>query len=337
MTSNKLFCFLQDFSGHSDLYNSETNDILSLTVPGLEAALLSLRNTAKWKLCNAWFFELFDFAELLDMINASVKVSEDVCGVLPQLMQYCLPSSLGILSICDLLRRRQLPQFLHSTLLQQLRSSLESRHPPSILFPGNRQSFLQFTVSNLVCPYAYTVNIWLYLEPCKVTVQTKPITLFQCRSPMGGIACTILPLKDVQTNDKSKNSDGRAARKQNFRIIFQTMSMIDDGAPDVTETSSITSLPIGVWTHLAFVHREPQTDSSSSSSIRPTMTMWLDGRKYCSIGSKYPFSSIVPESLWVVGQGFDGRIANLSLTPEVLIVFSLFYVSRFSPVWLCRN
>lgn len=282
-SSNKLLQCLLATAGN-DQESDEISSFLAFDERKFHMLLFALKEKITDK---SNFFDLSELAELMNLIDSSEPSQYELLSLLPNLMQFCLPSSLGILQICDILRKIQVSDSVRSAVLDQFKESVVDCSPRYLTFPGNRESFVQYSVNGLPCPNAYTINAWVYLEPplyghsnAPTSGKASQATLFKCRSPLGGIDCILMPklhnnssgessfshsmdsnfhsMDLLQTEEKLQELDEPI--QQEFLITIRSMNFDSQtGTPDVFECTSTSTFTYNTWYLLTFVHQQHRT------------------------------------------------------------------------------
>ena len=177
----------------------------------------------------------------------------------------------------------------HADVMQTIRSSLRQDGPPHVIFPGQKDSFVQLA-AEYPCPRAYTLCLWLMID--ESVTATSSFLLCRCRCPTGGL--------DIQLSDRQP--DGR------WTVTMKGSSVEEGSASnDRTEAKGSAYITTGRWHLLSIRH----------SYVRCSKISFIvDGHMEFENEVMYPFHISPVESQWVFGLGFRGLISSVSLYGE---------------------
>lgn len=227
-------------------------------------------------------------------INEIVLKSDSIC----KLCNSLLFSSPG---------NNRIPIANHKVILNALTRRLQSDDPPYVSFEGTKESLLQLSALTLCCPKAYTVALWINIDP---DAQSKGFLLFRCRCSTGGI--------DAMVTDRQGSS------KWLITLRSHTGNYNASTEKDETRNLHINLVP-KQWHLLCIHHAAPAsilgvaklsvsidgvdilTDPNSESN---------ENRESCC-ALLYPFQS-QSESNWKLAVGFKGKIASFGMYCEFL-------------------
>eukprot|EP00981_Chlorochromonas_danica_P010525 scaffold3255_cov191-Ochromonas_danica.AAC.12 len=179
--------------------------------------------------------------------------------------------------------RQRLPLIFHPALLKELATRILIDDPPHILFPGEKDSFLQISPIVWQCTTGYTLAIWIKIP---TTTSAKGFELFRCRNP------------HLTIDANMSYSPDEAA----FAIRIVTSSE-KSGRDEVRGKILMTT---DAWHLLTIKHSNPK-DSVG------LMTVVVDGITALENQLNYPSAMLVSsESHWTFGIGFYGLIANIA-------------------------
>ena len=179
----------------------------------------------------------------------------------------------------------------HARMLEMIRYGLVHDNPAHIVFPGQKDSFIQMS-AEFTCPRAFTVCMWLKIDE---DTSMKGFLLCRCRSPTGGLDVI---LSERQTDGKWLVTIEGSADGPNF-----------SSAASNFEVKGSAYISHGKW-HLLSVRHQ-------SGYVRgPKVSFVVDGNLEFENELPYPFLNSTVESQWLFGLRFKGLLASASLYPE---------------------
>ena len=227
--------------------------------------------------------EKLELNDFLEHIQSSGKMIDS--DALQEVFEGSKPSTKGLTKLLSILRNENAAQS-HSRIFDMLKATIMQESPPAIHFPGDPKSYVQLPSINLSgCQEAFTLSLWMRLEG----VQVKT-SLFRCRSPQGGIECT---LSEYQPDGRCK----------------VTMQVYTDSARNGHQNEQIHGtifLSSNAWHLVTF-------SQSTQNGVLSIFKCYVDSNLEMEHELSYPFQLSPPESLWSFGAGLRGQIASMVL------------------------
>ena len=177
-----------------------------------------------------------------------------------------------------------------TTLEEELR---RRSSPESIIFPGDKDSFIQASISGVSFPRIYTISLWIKLEESS---SARGFLLFRCRSPGGGI--------DVILSDRTSEGEWTITIR-----TFQENGM--SGLSKKHEVRGKIKLKADQWQLLTLQQFDSETDPNK-------VLFHIDGNLELEDRLPYPFlaqENAVQDqgSQWVFGLGMKGSLSSVTM------------------------
>lgn len=239
---------------------------------------------------DCWTAMCYEISRITDESVQRITLTDVV-----HLMPYFQPTEKSICQLFDWLRAScrswgrdraaaVLPPELHVLVLEQLGQCLQGDNPSHILFPGEKDSFLE--VSSIPWSFrgGFTLAIWIKVPTC---IPNKGFELFRCKSPLLSIEATLL----------ANSEDG----VYSVRIVSSSEKRGRD------EIRGKVVIPVGGW-HLLTVKY-----LGGNSLTANTIGISIDGSVEMEGKFMYPVVSQSLETLWTFGISFAGQMSSITL------------------------
>lgn len=191
-----------------------------------------------------------------------------------------------------------------SYLLSKILLCIMNDDPSHIVFPGEKDSYIQVASIPWNCKSGYTVGIWLKIPSSS---NNKSFEIFRCRSPQMSI--------DVSLS--SLDEEGMYS----IRVITNSEKQGRD------ELRGKVFVSLGTWHYLAVKHNPGSVTNESVSVVNVV----LDGKIEIEGKLAYPVVGSSNETLWTFGIFFTGMIASATLYEMDLSENMLHFIYDLGP------
>lgn len=193
-----------------------------------------------------------------------------------------------------------IPVEYHTSILEAINNCLVHDDPAHIVFPGDKDSFLQVSSIPWTFQKGYTLAMWLKIPTHQVS---KGFELFRCRSPtmkmdgtvLGQVEEGIYAIKVVMNCEKKGRDEARG------KIV----------------------LSAGIW-HLITV-----THCVIEETDRVIIT--VDGHLEIENELAFPVVPNLQETHWTFGVGFTGKASSITLYEQELPLNTIQFIHSLGP------
>lgn len=240
-----------------------------------------------------------DVAIIIDIIHELEGKFPGEVQKLIGLLRFTSPSKLGLAKLIDVGRDSK---YLSSDNLVRLGTELayivKNDKPPSIMLPGERQSYVQLPAIYMSCPQAFTLTMWMQFS---VIPQPTDVLLFRGRTTSGGIEAV---LSNFENNS--------------CLIVIRSYVERSNSVKERQEVQGKLSIKTDQFHLLSFSH--------SFGAETASFTVCVDGNVAMEKELLYPFSSN-SEGQWTFCVGLKGNLSSVCLYPSEISfpMLQLFY------------
>ena len=273
------------------------------------------------------------------------------------LVQLCKPSTKGLFSFIDYLRSTihdERSGDIHIMILEALRNALSNDSPDYVKFPGDENSFAQFSSSRIAFTQTYTLTLWMMIEgsaemsssdatlvvpssslplpphignkmtssPTMSTslpsrkIVSSYLELFEVKGSHLNIRCGIMRGKNDRNNGNSGSPRDDNDDDDGYEGIWTVRIETNEGRKKQVGTIFLSPQK---WHLVAFRHSRGDN----------MFSIFVDGKLEVEFDVLFPFKTEYSsgECQWTVGRYFRGRISSISmyaenLSPDVLKLLS---------------